>query len=289
MWSLLELFPEHFVVNILDIGASINDGERASYQGLVDAGRGRIAGFEPDAKERERLGKVYGPPHRFFPQFIGDGKPAVFHETNFALTGSLFEPNTPLLQKFHHLVEVTTPVAEHPVSTTRLDDIDELGDVDLIKIDIQGAELSVFQNAPRVLSETLMIQTEVEFVEMYKGQPLFADVDICLRNAGFQLHTFAGFGMRAFKPLSKADKNEGFKQVLWSDVVYVRDWMRLAEISTLKLKKYAVLMHDVMQSYDLCHVILEELDQRAQLHLAKTYRQRLGAVDVPVGGHSKSR
>jgi len=274
MWSLLEFFPEKLEIQILDIGAALS--EQPSYQALVDAGRARIIGFEPDAVECERLNKMYGEPHRFFSYFVGDGRPATFHETNWVLTGSLYEPNSPLLEKFQNLSEVVRPVATHPVSTTRLDDIAEIDDADFIKIDVQGSELAIFRNASRALSKALLIQTEVEFVELYRDQPMFADVDTFLRGSGFQFHTFHGFGGRAFKPLlSNNDINRPFRQALWADAIYARDWMRLDALDETKLRKYAILAHDLLQSYDLAHLVLEALDRRTGGGLAPAYLSRL--------------
>ena len=72
-WSLLELFEsESFQIEILDIGAAL--AESPSYQGLVDAGRARITGFEPNQAECEKLNQLYGGTHRFFPHFVGDGR-----------------------------------------------------------------------------------------------------------------------------------------------------------------------------------------------------------------------
>jgi FkbM family methyltransferase len=274
MWSLLEQFPEEFQINILDVGAALV--ERPPYQSLVDAGRGRIFGFEPDQEACDRLNREYGAPHRFFPHFVGDGGPATFHETNWAPTGSLYPPNSRLLEKFQNLAEVVTPVASHAVSTTRLDDIAEISDVDFIKIDIQGSELAVFQNALRVLSGAVLIQTEVEFVELYKGQPMFADVDTFLRANGFQFHTLNGFTGRAFKPLvANGDVNSAFRQALWSDAVYARDWMRLEELPEAKLRNYAILAHDVLRSYDLAHLVLSALDGKTGRRHADDYLARL--------------
>ena len=277
MWSLLEFFPEKLEISILDIGAAL--GERPSYQSLVDAGRARITGFEPNARECERLNREYGKPHRFFPYFVGDGRPATFHETNWALTGSLYEPNSPLLEKFQNLAELVRPVATHPVSTRRIDDIVEIDDVDFIKIDVQGSELPIFRNALRALSTAVLIQTEVEFVELYRNQPMFADVDTFLRGNGFQFHTFYGFGGRAFKPLvAGGDINRPFQQALWADAIYARDWMRLGELDETKLRKYAILAHDLLQSYDLAHLVLVALDSRTGSGLAPAYLKRLGKI-----------
>lgn len=277
MWSLRELFDDLPMVHVLDVGAAL--GERPIYQKLVEAGAARISGFEPTVEECEKLNAKYGPPHRFFPLFVGNGKSCTFHETSWSMTGSLLEPNQPLNEHFQQLGELTALKAKHAVQTSRLDDISGLVDVDFIKIDVQGAELMIFEHGPRVLSEAVLIQTEVEFLPLYKEQPLFADVDRHLRGAGYQLHTFLGFGQRAFKPLVKNKQPHlGFRQLLWSDAVYARDFMRLGELSEPKLMKLALLLHDLYESLDLCHVVLAELDRRSGQKWAPRYLARLTGV-----------
>lgn len=280
MFSLLELLPDSFLLDILDVGASFNPEETAPYQRLVEVGRARLTGFEPNREACDHLTQVYPAPHRFFPYFIGDGEPAIFHETNQPQTGSLFAPNTPLLRKFQNLAEVVTPVAEHPVQTKRLDDLPEIGNVDFFKIDVQGAELSVFSGARRVLQQALVICAEVNFVELYKGQPLFSDVDCCLRGSGFQFHRLhEGFGSRVFKPLVYAGNlNSGGSQQLWADAIYVRDWMALDRLDAVKLLKYAVLAHDLLGSYDLAHLVLSEFDRQQDARLASSYLKRLAGA-----------
>lgn len=272
--NILPLFQdEPFVIEILDIGAALS--ETPPYQNLVASGFARIIGFEPNEAECARLNAAYGATHRFLPRFVGNGQPAVFHETNWNLTGSLLEPNTPVLESFQNLAEVVTPVARHPVDTVSLDTLHEnadLPDIDYIKIDIQGGELEVFRHARRVLAGVVAIQTEVEFVELYKQQPLFADVDTFLREQRFQFHTFTGFGTRAFKPIVvDNDPNKGLRQYLWSDAVYFRDWLRLQALSDLKLKKMAAIAHEIYRSYDLAHYLLLELDRRNGSDLAVRY------------------
>jgi FkbM family methyltransferase len=278
MWSLLELFPIGAQINILDVGAALF--ESPPYQSLIDAGVGRLFGFEPNPEAYARLNKEYGEPHRFFQCFVGDGRRATFHETNQGATGSLYAPNSRLLEKFQSLAEHVTLVATHAVNTIRIDDIAEIDDVDFLKIDVQGAELSVLQNAMRAMSSALVVQIEVEFVELYKGQPLFADVDSFLRAQGFQFHTFAGFCSRAFKPLApKGNLNAGFRQYLWSDAIYVRDWMHLESLSEVKLRNYAILAHDLLKSYDLAHFVLAALDRSAKSNLAAAYVRKLTGID----------
>lgn len=280
MWSFFQfLDDDECIPTILDIGAAMTNVP--SYQPLLDKRRARLIGFEPNIEACQRLKDHYGAPHRFFPYFLGDGLPAVFHETNKGPTGSLFEPNVPLLDKFHWLGEVTIPVARHEVATTRLDDIQGIGDVDFIKIDCQGAELAVFQNALRALNDAVLIQTEVSFVESYKGQPMFSDIDAFLRKNGFQFHDLLGFGERPFKPLLNprhASTNpllRSFRQRLWANVYYVKDWMRLDTIAPAKLKRMAALLHDIVESYDLAYLVLQALDKQIGSDIAAEYLGRL--------------
>lgn len=145
---------------------------------------------------------------------------------------------------------------------------------------MERSELDVFQNALRVISGTLLIQTEVEFVELYKGQPLFADVDIFLRGTGFQFHAFNGFGGCRFNPpINNNAISRSFSQALWSDALYVRDWMKLDTLEVSKLEKYAVLAHDLLRSFDLAHIVLLKLDQKTGGTLAPRYLARLTTGD----------
>lgn len=260
------------LISVLDVGAMMLGNEEAPYQPLIDGKVGRVVGFEPDPAECDKLNREIGAPHLFLPHFIGDGGPATYYETNVTLTGSLYKPNLPLLNRFTALAEFTQPVAEHAVATRRLDDIPEVGAIDYVKIDVQGGELKVFEGGVKTLASTLVIHTEVEFVAMYEKAPLFADVDRFLRAQGFQLHTFWGFGQRAFRPVSLGgDGSRGIHQMLWSDVIYVRDWMHMEALSEEQLKKYALLMDMIYGSKDLCCALLEHLDARTGSTLARGY------------------
>lgn len=277
--DILDIVVLDSPINIVDIGASLVGDQGPSYQTLLDSGHARLIAFEPDGAALAALRERFPPPNIFLPHFVADGKPATFHETSWYATGSLFEPNIPLLEQFNNLAELTKPVARHPIQTVRLDDIDGISDVDFIKIDAQGAERLVFENATRVLSEATIIQTEVSFVEMYKGMPLFGDIDRVLRAAGFQWHFLMGTGQRAFPPvLNRNHTQSAFKQQLWGDVVYVRDWMQFAQVQPRKLVKLGVVLNQLYGSYDLAHKALAEADRQAGTDCASRYLRLLRKI-----------
>ena len=57
---------------------------------------------------------------------------------------------------------------------------------DLIFADIQGAELYALQGLGKYLGGVKAMQLEVEFREMYSGQPLYEDLMLFLNQNNFQ-------------------------------------------------------------------------------------------------------
>jgi hypothetical protein len=183
-----------------------------------------------------------------------------------------------LLEKFQNLSELVQVVERTTVSTKRLDDIDEVQNADYLKIDVQGAEVDVFNGAKNLLADIMIVHTEVEFVPLYINQPLFAEVDQILRKHGFLFHKFCRGGMvgRNFKPLIVNNNiNQSLSQVLWSDVIYVKNFLHYDQMPPGKLLKLAVILHDVYGSYDLVHYILQQYDKHTSRKCAEQYLRLL--------------
>ncbi len=66
--------------------------------------------------------------------------------------------------------------------------------IDLLWMDIQGAELAALKGLGARLADVALIHAEVEFEEIYAGQPLFPEVRTFLRSQGFR---FLGFTIYA--------------------------------------------------------------------------------------------
>lgn len=79
------------------------------------------------------------------------------------------------------------------VKSTRMDKAMEengLKRVDLLWMDIQGAELMALKSFGGNLRNVKIIHTEVEFMEIYKNQPLFKDIKLYLEKEGFIFDSF---------------------------------------------------------------------------------------------------
>ncbi|MEM7407320.1 MAG: FkbM family methyltransferase [Pseudomonadota bacterium] len=264
-------------VNVVDVGAMTLGAEHDAYYELVKARVARVVGFEPVPEECERLNAIAAKGDKFLPYAIGDGSDGTLHVCNFPMNTSLYEPNLELLDRFQNLSHMYHIEQRVPVTTRRMHDIDEIKDVDFLKLDVQGAELDVLRGAGRCLDDAVFVHTEAEFVPMYKDQPLFAEVDQFLRQAGFQFHKFGGVAGRPFKPLGFGDDddNRPIGQLLWSDAVYVKDFMTLETLPALKLLKLAIIAHLVYQSVDLAAQAFKAHDAIRGTNLMDKYCRRL--------------
>jgi hypothetical protein len=155
----------------------------------------------------------------------------------------------------------------------------EPGRMDLLKIDVQGAESQVFEGAAARLRDCLMVWTEVEFVPLYRDQPLFGDVDRQLRSHGLEFHSFVGTGQRHLAGWAGVPfpRRGGRQQMLWADAVYLPALERRQGLEDGSLARLALLAHAVLAAYDVCHAALQELDRRHGTVHALAYAESLRA------------
>ncbi|MEI6109384.1 MAG: FkbM family methyltransferase [Actinomycetes bacterium] len=102
-------------------------------------------------------------------------------------SSSILDPNP--LGKFFRGINFDNQQRVH-VATIKLSDwFDEAGleKIDLLWIDVQGAEGLVLQGLEEKLNLVKMIYSEINFEETYAGAVLFEDVKIFLEERGFTL------------------------------------------------------------------------------------------------------
>jgi FkbM family methyltransferase len=263
-------------IHIVDIGA-MQEGEDR-YDSLVKNGLARVTGFEPNPGQYQVLSQRQGP-RRYLPYCLGDGKPATMHATRYPGCSSLYEPDPAVIDLFTGMgagegrnFQVMQTV---PLDTVRLDDVPDLGPVDYLKLDIQGAEVDVLRHGTQVLRSVLVLESEVEFLPLYKGQPLFADVQSFLLTQGFHIHKLIDMGGRCIRPYML---NNNFaapiSQLLFADAVFLRDLTRLDRFTNDELLKTAAILHEVYRSYDMVIHFLREHDRRTGTALVDRYFQR---------------
>jgi FkbM family methyltransferase len=255
-------------VKIVDVGAQMLAGVNHVYAPLAADYATEIIGFDPlqDALDQREASE---PNVRLFPYALGDGKPAVLYETRFSPASSLLRPNLPLMREYAGLAELCEVVARRPLATVRLDDVPEAHGCHFLKLDVQGAELSVLSSASNVLDESLLVHIEVSFASLYVDQPLFGDVDAFMRQSQFAFVDFTD--------LTHYTRTEGptswpaHSTLLWGEAVYVKSSDHAIWSSGANLLVAALAMHTAFQKYDLASHYLGRYDQMHQTELQAQY------------------
>ncbi|HVV28482.1 MAG TPA: FkbM family methyltransferase [Rhizomicrobium sp.] len=251
-------------IRIADIGAAFL-GEIPPYQPLLDNHLAILFAFEPDPHQSEALRRHLGVKAVVLQQAVGDGQEHTLHICNHGWT-SLLEPDPQALAFFNTFSRLGHVEATMRIPTRRLDDIDELPQIDFLKMDAQGAELTILQHGRRKLSDCVAVQMEASFVAVYRNQPPFGAVDLEMREQGFIPHRFMDIKRWSIAPaIIGGDPRVPGNQLLECDILYVRDLVHADGLDDPQLKKLAAVAHHVCRSPDLAARCLVELEKRGAI------------------------
>jgi FkbM family methyltransferase len=261
---LFDLLQPARLTAVVDIGANPIDGE-PPYKGMLAARMCTLVGFEPQAQALARLNAAKSDLETYLPDAVGDGGAATLRICKAPGMTSLLAPEPRALACFGGYSSWGTVIEEISVKTRALGSIAEIGEMDFLKIDVQGAELAVFRGGRSRLQRAVAVQSEVSFVPLYRDQPSFGEIDGELRSLGFLPHAFAAINKRLLHPLNDAGNVfAALNQVIEADIVYVRDFTRMEAMDSQQLRHLALVAHHCYGSYDLALRCLDALIRRGE-------------------------
>ncbi|MBY0371323.1 FkbM family methyltransferase [bacterium] len=193
-----------------------------------------VVGFEADPQECERLNASSTSlrRERYLPYALGASRgEGTLYITREPACSSLYAPDMALAKRFPQL-QVIEPVETRSVSLIPLDEWwnhEDRPDVSFLKLDTQGSELDILRGSTQVLEQALGCEIEVEFSPLYKGQPIFSEVDTFLREKGFSL-----WALRDTCSYSERPGQEGPGRLYWANAVYLRDYAHLPAATAWK-------------------------------------------------------
>jgi len=269
---LSQLLEPDRLSSVVDIGANPIDGD-PPYKKMLDSGLCQVTGFEPQQDALQALLVRKGPLETYLHYAIGDGnKHTLFRCLASGMT-SLYKPDQHQLAVFNDFEKLGEVTSTQAIATRRLDDISEIIHLDMLKIDIQGGELAVFESGRNKLSEAVAIQTEISFIPLYEEQPLFWEIDRELRQQGFIPHAFDAVKRWPIAPYSHPENNrQALNQLLEADVVYIRDFINSETMTDEQVKHLALLAHHCYGSHDLVTRCLSILIRRGLIPETATQR-----------------
>lgn len=262
MDTLTSILAPQRLTAIVDVGANPIDGD-PPYKRMLAAGLCDVVGFEPQPEAFARLEKMAGPRERYLPYALGDGTVRTLHVCGLEGMTSLLVPDPAHLALFNLFPTWGDVRSTQPVATHRLDDIAEVTQMDFLKMDIQGCERDVLNHGRAKLAGAVGVQTEVSFITLYEGQPTLGEMDVMMRELGFLPHCFADMKVWPLAPtVISGQPNRGLRQLLEADLVYVRDFTRVENMTAEQWKHLALIAHHCYGSVDLaarCLNMLAEL------------------------------
>ena len=206
-----------------------------------------IIGFEPNKEEYDLLQKDDSYSMLFNTALWNKKTNINFYVTRADRLCSCLEPNRKLIDEFPES-ERFDVLSKRVLPADTLDNVlinstqEKGGDViqpDFVKLDTQGTELYILEGMQHTLNRAIFgVEVEINFIEMYKNQPLFNQVDIFMRKQGFHLFDLKKYYWRRKYGLGFGGNHRG--QLVHGDALYLRDpdvYFGLLESSVTNIKR----------------------------------------------------
>lgn len=257
--TLISILCPNRLTRVLDIGA--NPVNKAPYHDLMKMGGCEVWGFEPQKEAFRNLIENKSEFEHYFPHAIGDGRSAKLHTCSSDGFSSILPPNIRTLDFLGRWHKAMTIIESAPIETKRLDDLDEIPQPDLLKIDVQGAEKMIFEHAFEKLSSTCAIITEVAFVPLYEDQPLYQHQALLLEKQGYALNKFLFLKKKSVGSdlMSKLNWRKHQNQVIDGDALFTKNLIYPDNYSDEQFKHLAICADAIFESFDLVLKCLSEL------------------------------
>ena len=132
--------------------------------------------------------------------------------------------------------------------------------VDFLSLDVQGAEYDILEGAKKLLHKNCVaIQLEVEFVQLYKDQKTFSDINYLMESMGFELLELGSFGRCA--PISLPIGFRGQEQPLYAEAVYIKKIDHLVKEQNIGLLYKGALFSLLYKKLGLCLKFLDKISK----------------------------
>jgi FkbM family methyltransferase len=250
---------------IIDIGAS--GGLDPMWAQFTSSYKGIL--FEPDPREYVHLKKNNSGNDNLIilnAALSDSNKMVDFHLCKKQMVSSVFEPNFDFLNKFddaerfevEKTIKLNTDTLDSQLNKANVTE------VDFIKLDVQGYELPILKGAVDSLSSTIGIKIEVEFAEMYKGQPLFEEVNTFITGKGFDLIDLQRHYWKR-KGSSGTGTQKG--QLVYADALYFKSPEYILGMKNLSQEIIirSIFVYLAYGYYDLAQVLLSEGNSKSKL------------------------
>lgn len=265
-------------IGLADIGAS--GGVEPRWEAVKDLLQCFL--FEPDKRSHENL--IETGADKVFGVALGDKvEEAKLNLCRKPEASSRLDPNLDFAGRFPDAARWEV-VRHETLSFTTLDRIESENnlDIDFIKLDVQGGEYAVLVGADRVLQGPVIgLEVEVEFLPLYKQQPLFGNITEILSEKGFEFFDFVNLYRW------QRDQFSNYGQNVFGDALFLKPPEMFAadldkvslELAKKKARRYIVVcaLYDRADLLPICSRLFAAYLDTAAIRLIKDLEALMGA------------
>ena len=259
--------------DVVDIGA--NPLDDPPYKPLLDAELCRVHGFEPQPQAFAELQKIKTPLETYYQCAVGDGTELSLNIYRESGLSSVFELDAESFEFLGRAKRAAKLREKVTLKTHRLDDIEGITNIDLLKIDVQGAETMIFDAGKNKLKDAVAVVTELRFFPLYYGEKLQDSQIRRLADFGLMFHKllFVKSKMIANSQSDRLRPRRLNTQAIDGDAVFIKDLRKPDGVSDQQLAHLALLADAVFESFDLSLRCIDLLAGRGRVSnsLASNY------------------
>jgi FkbM family methyltransferase len=216
-------------ITFIDVGASIQIIPRWK---KIDKKNLNYILFEPNKIEVPflKLNKIHYDKYTIYTSALGKKKENLeLNITKGSYQSSVLKPNFDFINQFPDSGRFGI-VKKTKIKTRTLDTF-KIMNADFIKVDAQGYDYEVLQGSIKTLSNTIGIEVEVEFIDMYQKQKLFGDIHKILIDNSFLFIDFLS--------LQKWHRNaRDGGQCVFGNALYLKKFECISNMNKKKVLKY---------------------------------------------------
>jgi protein O-GlcNAc transferase len=261
----LEILAEHVLqlqteLLCADVGA-LPDAPKI-WDALAHKKLVKVIGFEPQFSASSTNGCS-----TVFDLALGDGLTHTLHIAKDNGMTSLLEADYDWLSHFPMFSDWGRLERKVELKTICADDVPQIAQAQFIKIDTQGSEKFILENAQHLMDDSLvLIELELSPVPLYKNEPTMFEVGIWLESRGWMLHNLSNLNRRMLKPLGKdSNPHEGMNHIFQVDAVFLPHIDRWPTFKPDRLLALAFLAHAFYGSFDIAALALKVHDSKAKV------------------------
>ncbi|MHA6963345.1 O-linked N-acetylglucosamine transferase family protein [Zobellella denitrificans] len=205
---------------------------------------------------------------------LGDGEPVTLYATLEPAYSSTLKVHSSSQQP-EELGLQCEVIAELPINSIRLDDIEGIDTLEWLVLDNMHDIHAILEHGSHALAQALLVQIRVNFIESHNGQPELNTCRQLMRPYGYRFHQLVNKYKQANSQESVSDK-----ELLFADAVFLPDTARLEQLTDNQRLKLAFLLHTAYGSYALVHELLAGIDHQ----LTENYLNSLSPADKQQAG-----